>query len=391
MTTPGVLPQTLALRPLKQISPSKFLSLTECSLREIWSASRQQPSLPNSPAARLGSVIHQLLEISGKGLIKTIDEAEVRNVWDGLIRKTEQEMGQSWLERVLVPLNQTVPQYEVRRIRACMRSKEILSARASAAPAQSGRRLSSFETWIETSDGLVGGAIDEIQETEAGAVLRDYKSGYIAKAAQENAAAEIDTKYTVQLKLYAALFASKYQRWPARIEIVPLQGAEQVIDFNPSECKALLHEAVVTLNELNREINRHLSSVDEQRNESAFANPSPENCRFCLFRPNCTGYRASRDLREDSDWPLDVWGTVSEFRLLGNGRLTIAITRPNKKTVRVRGLTGTSERHPAVTIIREGQEVAIFNLRGNKSRGDFSESQSTVMYLDSLSSRLSGT
>lgn len=352
-------------------------------MREIWGASRQQPLLPNSPAARLGSVIHRLFEISGKGLIKNIEPVEIQQVWDALVKKTEQEMDQSWLERALVPLKRTVLQYEVRRIRACTRAEEILSARASAEGGEAEKRSRRFETWIETKDGLVGGTIDEIQETDAGAVLRDYKSGYITTAAPEGKAREIDKKYSLQLKLYAALFASEYQRWPVRIEIVPLQGSAQAIAFNPSECEVLLNEAVSTLNELNQRINQHLRSANQATNGSEFANPTAENCRFCLFRPNCKAYRASRDLSGDSDWPLDVWGTVNEFRLLRNGRLTLSITAPNKKSIRVRGLTATSERHPAISVIREGEDVAIFNLRGNTDRGDLSESQSTVIYLDS--------
>ncbi len=97
MFTPGVLPQTPSVHPLKRVSPSRFFSLTECPLREVWGASRQQPLLPNSPAARLGSVIHRLLEISGKGLIKNSDPVEIQHVWEGLVRNTEQEMEESWL------------------------------------------------------------------------------------------------------------------------------------------------------------------------------------------------------------------------------------------------------------------------------------------------------
>ena len=113
MLTPGVLPQTRTIHPLKRVSPSRFFSLTECSLREIWASSRQEPLLPSSPAARLGSVIHRLLEISGRGLIKNIDPIEIQHVWDGLVRKTEQAMDESWLERALVPLKTTVAQLAV--------------------------------------------------------------------------------------------------------------------------------------------------------------------------------------------------------------------------------------------------------------------------------------
>jgi hypothetical protein len=283
---------------------------------------------------------------------------------------------------VLVPLSKTVTQYEVRRIRACTRAAEILSARAPAGTGEAEKMSRRFETRIETNDGLVGGTIDEIQETDAGAVLRDYKSGYIMKATQQGEATEIDRKYSLQLKLYAALFASENKRWPVRIEIVQLHGGSQVIPFNPSDCEALLSEAVSTLKELNRRIDLQLRSANQGSNETEFANPNPEHCRFCLFRPHCEPYRTRRDLSRDGDWPRDVWGTVSEFRVLGNGRLTLAITERDKKTIRVRGLTATIERHPAVALLREGEDIAIFNLRGNTDRGDLTESQSTVIYLD---------
>lgn len=66
MVQPGVLPRTPSIHPLKRISPSRFISLRECALREVWTANRQPSLLPTSPVAKLGTAIHKLLELAGK-------------------------------------------------------------------------------------------------------------------------------------------------------------------------------------------------------------------------------------------------------------------------------------------------------------------------------------
>src|SRR6266571_884745 len=179
MLMPGQLLEAPAIQPLRRVSPSRFLSLKECPLREIWNSSRQQVLLPNSPAARLGTVIHRLWETAGKGVLEKATATEIQNIWAQLVNRTEQEMQQSWLERSLVPLNQSVAQYEVRKIRACKKAVDIAVAGRHSASAAKGASTHKFESWLETRDGLVGGSIDEIQETLKGSVLRDYKSGHI--------------------------------------------------------------------------------------------------------------------------------------------------------------------------------------------------------------------
>ncbi len=385
MLMPGQLLEIPAIQPLRRVSPSRYLSLKECPLREIWNSSRQQVLLPNSPAARLGTVIHRLLETAGKGVLERTNATEIQKVWAQLVNKTEQEMQLSWLERSLIPLSQSVAQYEVRKIRACKKAEQIAVAGRRSTSVAKGASTHKFESWLETRDGLVGGSIDEIQETLKGSVLRDYKSGQIMERGVGTAAAEVDEKYKLQLKCYAALFAIKYDCWPIRLEVVPLQGSEIEIPFKPSECEALLRTAVSTLTELNNRIALALSSSEEIKIVE-FANPSPTNCRNCLFRPGCKPYQAAQNLSENVDWPRDVWGSVAEFKLLGNQRLSLILNRAGSgsRVIRVRGLTATTDRHPAIEFIREGDEVALFNLKGNVEREEFSETQSTVVYIISL-------
>jgi hypothetical protein len=385
MAQPGILPRTPDLRPLKRVSPSRFLSLKECALREIWTASKQTPLLPPSSAARLGSIIHRLLEEAGQGLLGDGDPVGVESEWLKLVGNVEHEMGQSWLEKSLVPLSKTVPHYEVRKIRACKKAAEIAKEVKHSYQPSGTQAVNRFESWVETPDGLVGGSIDQVQETSAGTILRDFKSGHILDKEDQTVEPEVKEEYKLQLMLYAALFASKHGRWPSKLQVVPLQGQERDVPFEPGGCSKLLDEAITSLKKLNEKINEaaKLSSVTTAIR--MFANPTSSNCRFCCFRPNCESYHLAKDAAAaaDPNWARDVWGSVCEFKTLGNQKigLGLKVRGYSYKIARIRGITPNPERHPALQYMREGEQVAIYNLKGNVERGEFSESPSTIIYI----------
>ena len=72
----GVLEFTPRIEALKTISPSRFTALQECALREVWAASQTPQLLPSSPSARLGSIIHRLLQEAGEGRLINLASAE---------------------------------------------------------------------------------------------------------------------------------------------------------------------------------------------------------------------------------------------------------------------------------------------------------------------------
>jgi hypothetical protein len=384
MAQPGILPPVPDLRLLRRVSPSRFLSLRECALREIWTASKQSPLLPSSPAARLGSVIHRLLQEAGEGLLGDGNHTAVESEWLKLVEIAEGEMRDSWLERSLVPLSKTVPQYEVRKIRACMKAAEI--AKESPRQPQSSGTLAvnRFESWVETPDGLVGGSIDQVKETSGGAILRDFKSGHVIDSEAQAAGPEIKEEYKLQLKLYAALFASKHGRWPVKLEVVPLQGQARDVPFDTGECSQLLEEAVTSLKRLNERIGLASGQPPASTALRTFANPSPSNCRFCVFRPCCEAFEKAKDsATTDVGWPRDIWGVVCDFKILENQKigLGLKVNGYAYQIARVRGISPSPERHPALPYIKVGERVAVYNLKGNAERGEFSEAPATVIYL----------
>src|ERR1017187_7503515 len=94
VTSPGVLPPIHAVAPLGRISPSRYLSLKECRLREVWAANHVAVMLPISARARLGSAIHSLLEEAGKHPFTSRDQIE--KSWKAIMTALEAQMQQSW-------------------------------------------------------------------------------------------------------------------------------------------------------------------------------------------------------------------------------------------------------------------------------------------------------
>jgi len=59
----------IEIKPVQRISPSRYFSFRQCALREILSASKQPALLPVSPAARIGSIVHKIIEMASFGKI----------------------------------------------------------------------------------------------------------------------------------------------------------------------------------------------------------------------------------------------------------------------------------------------------------------------------------
>jgi hypothetical protein len=124
----GILEFHPGVEPLAYITLSRFTALKGCALKEVWGANRVPRLLPSAPAGRLGSATHRLLQEAGEGHFRSEVGASVDRRWQELIGDAHNTMRRSWLERHLVPLERSVPDYEVRRLRARERALEITAA-----------------------------------------------------------------------------------------------------------------------------------------------------------------------------------------------------------------------------------------------------------------------
>ena len=378
---PGVLDKRLTVKPISRVSPSRYDAMKQCSLREVWQAGGQPFLLPVSPAARLGSAIHQLLEDAGRGRLTPGGQETMEHRWDELVCEAESAMRASWLERQFVPLRLSVPDFEVRQRRAQQRALTIAQAadsvRSKPAP---GRMPAVFEMWVATPDGSVGGYIDHVERRD-GPILRDYKSGSIHDAAAGASANTVKESFVQQMRLYAALYAKTTGSWPAKLELVPLDGESAEIPFDAAVCEVLLEEVISTRSRINSTV-VELASRHEDI-EVRLASPSAASCRQCLFRPACLPYRQARmNPSDDEEWPNDVWGELHEMRQLGNGKLLITIRtgHTSRDVIHIRGITAGSERHPALKHSHQGDLLGVFGLKGVAATGTLSETPWTVIY-----------
>ncbi|KUO74509.1 MAG: hypothetical protein APF77_18430 [Clostridia bacterium BRH_c25] len=351
----------LTLKQLNRISPSKYFSLQACILREVWSADNQTKGLlPVAPIIKIGTVAHKVLELAAKGLVKTEEDAVKQ--WDIGVKATEEEMNSSWLEKHLLPLSKKARYYEVKRQQCLIMVRSILGR-------GSGKgiiRPSSIkvEVWVESSNGKVAGKIDVVRQTSEGVQIVDYKTGAVLEINAD--ADEIKLEYQLQLKIYAALYNEKYGNWPEHLVILTLGHKEYEIPFTKKECKNLLEKASARLDEVNAMI-ASAHSVKE------LANPTPDNCRYCTFRPACEVYWTTRDLT--GLWPIDCYGRVIDLKVLNNGSLRVTINNGSDNVV-IRGLD--PKRHEGFQY--NASEVFFYNLNVDSVSGYYTESLLTTCY-----------
>ena len=239
--TPGQLPALNIPPQLERISPSRFVALSSCTLRELWATSEQSPLLPASPRARLGTVVHKLLELASNGLLVGREES-IEKAWSGIVFDVESRMSISWIEKSLVPLSRTVNDFEVQRLRAWNRAMQLMQPAEPAEEPAIQKKGFGCEIWVQSEDGAVGGYIDAVYRGEGGPVIRDFKTGPIL---EDNASDEatIHPDYLVQVKLYAALYHETFGLWPTHVELVPVQGEALTTAVDQSECEELLQAA----------------------------------------------------------------------------------------------------------------------------------------------------
>jgi len=333
--------------------------------------------LPTTPAARLGTVSHRLLEEAGRGDFERADTEALERRWDELVASSDQSAASSWLDRHLVPLNLAVPDYEVRKLKTLSKAT-MLAARAKAIPQSGGgvdAVLVGSEVPVASPDGAAAGRIDAIVPGADGPVIRDYKSGAIYEA-QGGPDRMVKEEYAAQLRLYAAIYALMTSRWPSRLEVVPLQGEPVIVTFTRAECLRLLNQAIRLREDINRVIESAAPLADRI---DRLASPAPRTCSYCGYRPQCGPYMSGLQAPRGPSWPSDAVGQLTELRTLGNGRRALGMATGTIVTW-VRGISSVRGRHPALELAKPGDVIGAFNLRPAGSDSSFTEGPFTVFY-----------
>jgi hypothetical protein len=370
--TEGVLSPAGPLKPLAHISPSRFVWLRRCRLREVWAAGGESPRLPSGPHRLLGNIVHALYRQAEDRRFSGDDPAEVDAAWDREVARSEAALRQSWLERGFVPLSRSLPGLEETRLAAVRRALALARRAQQRRPSAGGVR---FDRTLSGLGGEVKGELDSIYSTGDGVVLGDHKTGSVYEQADGG---PLKSAYQVQLKLYAGLFAGRQGYWPARLELSDAHGNAFEVPFTQGECQALLDEARRMRELVNREVEKVIRG---ELPLAGLASPMPENCRYCPYRPICPPCRGQlRTWRElGAEGPIDLQGTAVGVRK-GRWGLQILALEEAGSRCSIRDLDGRPERNPALALIRPGDSASAFNLRRGPSPGVFQATDYTVIY-----------
>ncbi|MCI0627473.1 MAG: PD-(D/E)XK nuclease family protein [Acidobacteria bacterium] len=372
---PGEIIVALPVRPLLRIAPSRFVNLRACALRELWLGAAQPPLLPRSPASILGTLAHAVLAYASNAS-SGAEPIAISSRWDEMAVKTDSILAGSWLERSLHPLSRSASLYEVVRLRvfqqAAMIHRNTKTGGSSLPRPQFG-----FEVKVCSRDGLISGRVDWVYPSREGPVIADFKSGHVL---EDPSATTLRVKpgHQVQLRMYAALYASTYGQWPARLQVVPLAGKRVPVEFHRPACEALVTEAARALTSLNTEVKRFLASGDFEAAQR-LANPHHTICRVCLYRPGCPAYLRSLARQPTDHWPNDLLGTVTHILPIRRERVNVTLARDNGTSTTVRALS-SSGRHPALSGLKTGEQLSIFNFVGRGTKSDATEGPLTTVY-----------
>ena len=304
------LPDYEHLDPLTRISPSRFFLTRDCSLRGVWQSNGRSTVLPVPPAARLGSVIHSIFDRACSGCLSASD---VDSVWYDEVSRTERKMYEE-NENHLVPLHKSARGYEIKRLNTITKVRQLATEQVVVCKVCTAtNQTSRSEVWLESSDGLLGGYVDQIVQQSNGVEIVDYKSGMITEQNSD----DIKESYKIQLLLYAGLYFENHGEWPVQLTLSNLDGSEYNVPMDSEESTALLDKSRAKIREINTYISEGATTED-------LASPSPAACYFCEYRPVCKKYWKTR--RHTSDWPDDVSGKVDNVTGLGNGTLIVNLT-----------------------------------------------------------------
>jgi RecB family exonuclease len=359
-------------RPLAYTSPSGAASLGRCTLQTAYDSDPAfRASVPSSPAARLGTVCHRLLELAGMGALPVASDpgwrAAFDEAWAAALAEQERERMRNPLEAHWPPPERW-PYYAARKVATRRLCERIVSARSSSGPPTGGGHTTLLrEQRQEAFGGKLRGRADVIQRDPEPAI-EDYKTGTLFDG--ENG--EVKAQYRTQMLLYAVLEHEATGVWPKRATLVPLQGDPVVIEIDPGAAMAAAEAAIDALSDYNRAVDAGTPPID-------LASPSPSVCGFCPYAIECPAFWSEAEPSWLEHGVIAVAGQIHD-------REESRLSTFNVRLERAAGSVGAgdyllaqldAERFGAILALPEGAEVAAVWLAGDAAAHHLRATQRT--------------
>ena len=349
----------IVYREIVRISPSHFYSMKNCAYKSLLAAAfESKPLLPVSPNAYFGKVLHTMLEMITKGLIK--NENDFNILFDKQVILQEVNLVQLGYD-FFVPLQKNVKDFGMKKV---LLKKHL--KKNSENPESASKVKFYSEKWLESKDKLIAGKVDLIIEDEQGNEIIDFKTGAITQDVLDDDGeifSKIKEEYTDQLKLYAQLYFENTGKFPSKLSLIDLTKQKFAVAFTQSECESIFMEAKKLLATINQSI------IDGTYK----ANPSEKNCKYCLYRPACSSFSKLLEFKHTFN---DVSGTIRNVVKYHNGNINILLEN-RESNITVTGFHSTKYDDLNARI---DKRISIFNLWKEAAELVFSTTKTTVIY-----------
>ncbi|MDD5361398.1 MAG: PD-(D/E)XK nuclease family protein [Ignavibacteria bacterium] len=346
-------------KKIKRISPSQFFSMKNCAYKSLLAeAFDKKQLLPISPNAYFGIVLHKLLELIIKGIIK--NEEEFNRVFDEQIKVVESDLQKNNYS-FFIPLQKNVKDFGLKKI---LLKKHLRKALEQSGKHNGARFFS--EKWVESKDNLIAGKIDLLIEAGSKIEIIDFKTGEITEDILDDTGevfSEVKEEYKQQLKLYAYLYFDNTDKFPTNLSLIDLAKQKFAIEFSQSECKAIYEQAKNLLYSTNEDITKGTFS----------AKPTVINCKYCLYRPACSFFQ--KLLETDYSFN-DVSGFVKNVAKYQNGNVSVFL---QSKTRQYTIINFPSDEYNELNN-SFNKNISIYNLRKEATEFVYSAIKTTTIY-----------
>lgn len=349
----------ITFKKINRISPSQFYSMQNCAYKSVLAeAFLKKPLLPISPNAYFGTVIHKILELITKKVIK--NEVDFNRLFDEQVKLQEENLEQHGYG-FFVPLQKNVKDFGMKKILLRKHLKDT-----SEKPVNPCGVKFYSEKWVESKDKMIAGKIDLVIEEELETEIIDFKTGAITQDVLDDDGeifSEIKEEYKVQLKLYAYLYFENSGKLPTQLSLVDLTKQKFNVDFSKAECISIFEKSKELLKVTNESINKGIF----------VAYPSKENCMFCLYRPACSFFL--NNLRTDYSF-RDISGLVKNVVKYQNGNVSVFL-ESGEKLITVTSFTSEEYNELNDSL---NKQIKIFNLKKEATEFVYSATKTTIIY-----------
>lgn len=346
-------------KEIKRISPSQFYSMKNCAYKSLLAeAFDKKPILPLSLNAYFGTVLHKMLELLAKGIVKSEDDFNAE--FDKQVKALEEDLQQKGFA-FYVPLKIKLRNFGLKKIQL----KKHLRSESDKFTSLSNIKYHS-EKWFESNDKLIGGKVDLVIENGNEIEIIDFKTGAITQDCLDDEGeiySDVKNEYKEQLKLYAYLYFQNTNKFPTDLSLVDLAKQKFSVEFSEEECKTLFEEAKILLKSTNNCINR----------KSFSANPKEENCKYCLYRPACSFFHE----KLETDFSFnDVFGEIKDVKKFQNGNVSLFLQNGNKSlTIKNISVNEFDELNRS-----KNKQIRIYNVRKEATEFVYSATDTTLFY-----------